>query len=146
MKIAIALSLLLSVTCAVAGPKPSPLPNTITAADIAKTEQHRDQLVNQLQSELTSEKSDHLKVANSLADATKANLELQKKNDALAQTANTLSAKLSAAEKSLWWYRLNWWGAWVMLGLGIAACLFVAFLKYTGKLAAAGAVVASKIP
>lgn len=38
-------------------------------------------------------------------------------------------------EKSLSWYRWHWWGSWIALGLGVLACVIVAILKFTGKLA-----------
>jgi uncharacterized NAD(P)/FAD-binding protein YdhS len=132
----------------VAAPSPTPKPSVnvdlskVTAEDIRKTEEHRNALLAQQKSELEAEKADHLKVGTALAAATTANLDLQKKVDALNEHANKLQGSLDAANKKLWWYRLHWWGAWVMLGLGVAACLVFAFLKATGRLA----VVASKVP
>lgn len=49
-----------------------------------------------------------------------------------------VTAQLNKADTALNWYRLHWWGSWIMLGLGVLACLVVAFLKFTGRLAMAG--------
>lgn len=46
---------------------------------------------------------------------------------------------LNKANAALNWYRWHWWGAWIALGAGVLACLVVAFLKFTGRLAIAGA-------
>lgn len=47
--------------------------------------------------------------------------------------------KLNKSNTALNWYRLHWWGSWIALGFGVLACLVVAFLKFTGRLAIAGA-------
>jgi hypothetical protein len=49
-----------------------------------------------------------------------------------------VTAQLNKSNAALNWYRLHWWGSWIMLGLGVLACLVVAFLKFTGRLAIAG--------
>lgn len=49
-------------------------------------------------------------------------------------------------DKALWWYRLHWWGAWVMLGLGVVTCVLFAILKATGKISFNAAQVAAKLP
>lgn len=69
-----------------------------------------------------------------------------KKVETLTATLNATSEKLSKATKSLWWYRLHWWGSWFALGLGVLACIAFAFLKFTGRLALAAAPIAAKIP
>lgn len=55
------------------------------------------------------------------------------------------TARANKLDKALWWYRVHWWGAWIMLGLGVAACLFFAFLKFTGRLSLSAAQVAAKL-
>ncbi len=56
------------------------------------------------------------------------------------------TARANKLDKAVWWYRLHWWGAWIMLGLGVLACAVFAFLKLTGRLALAGSAIAAKIP
>lgn len=98
----------------------------ISAEDIRRTEEHRDQLAKALQDELTAEKADHLKISMSLSDATDANLRLQRQ-------VNTLQSNYDQARKSLFWYRMHWWGAWIMLGLGVAGCVLFGVLKLASK-------------
>jgi hypothetical protein len=65
--------------------------------------------------------------------------DLQEQIQSLKKHDEEMTAKVNTLSKALWWYRLHWWGAWVMLGLGVLACIVVAFLKFTGRLAIAGA-------
>lgn len=140
MKSILALVFLVVITT-IAAPTPTPKPSAnvdlskVTAEDIRKTEEHRNQLLQAQKAELDAEKADHLKVANSLSAATNANLDLQKKVNVLTDNFNRVQANLDSATKKLWWYRLHWWGAWIALGLGVAACAAFAILKATGKLA-----------
>lgn len=134
-----------------AAPTPTPYPKAvisgITYEDIIKTQEHRTQLIREeLMGQLQAEKDQELKLAGTLADTVKADLEHQKKVEEQTNKLNTTQDKLDKAAKALWWYRLHWWGAWIMLILGIIACLLFAWAKATGRLALFGATVASKIP
>ena len=60
---------------------------------------------------------------------------LQTQIDTLAKHDKAETDRANKLDKALWWYRLHWWGAWIMLGLGVVACLVFAFLKFTGRLA-----------
>lgn len=71
-----------------------------------------------------------------------------KKGNKLANDYNTLSAKLDKARiqhakdtKTVWWYRLHWWGSWIVFGLGVLVCIGFAILRYTGRIA----IVAAKV-
>lgn len=66
-------------------------------------------------------------------------------NDAGADS-QTKADTINKQSKTIWWYRLHFFLGWIILITGIAACALVAFLKFTGRLAAAGAVIASKVP
>jgi hypothetical protein len=55
--------------------------------------------------------------------------------DKLAERANAAEAGWSKDSKSLAWYRLHWWTAWIVAGLGVVVCVVLAFLKATGRLA-----------
>lgn len=73
------------------------------------------------------------------ADLAKAQVEKDKTDyfaqaQKLADAASSENAKAVKAEKSLSWYRWHWWGSWIVLGLGIVACAFLAILKLTGRL------------
>jgi len=136
---------------ALAAPSPTPYPKAviqgITYEDIIKTQEHRTQLMrDELMGELNAEKAQELKLANTLADTVKADLAHQKQVEEQTNKLNSTQDKLDKAAKALWWYRLRWWGAWIMLGLGIVACLLFAWAKATGRLALFGASVAAKIP
>lgn len=114
---------------------------TPTRADLLKTVQHIQSLAKEQQAALDNEKALHAAVEKALINATNAIAVLQKQVQDQTNKLNSTQDKLDKASKALWWYRLHWWGAWVMLGLGILACGAFAFLKFTGRLA----VVASKI-
>lgn len=133
---------------------PTPTPEvTPSNAALRATVVHMQQLAKDQEANLAKEKQGHQAAdtsleatSKSLADATSANLVLQKQVQIQTDKLNSTQDKLTAADKKLLWYRLHWWGAWLMLGLGVAACIFFAILKVTGKLAVTGAVVASKVP
>jgi hypothetical protein len=142
-------------------PTPSPTPFTIsdsdlaklTPADIAATVRHEHELNGQLlqinakqRDELASVASSQTAALNASTSAIGQLASYAKQVTDLASHDATVTAQLNKAEKSLWWYRLHWWGAWIMLGLGVLACLVLAFLKFTGRLAILGTAVASKIP
>lgn len=146
MKLPIAIFFITVTAIGAPKPPPTPDPSTISRADLLKTVVHIQQLAQEQQLDLDNEKASELKIGKALADATIENGVLQKQIQAQTDKLNLTQDKLDKAEKSLWWYRLHWWGAWVMLGLGVAACVFFAILKVTGKLATTGAVVAAKIP
>jgi hypothetical protein len=56
-------------------------------------------------------------------------------------TANANASEVARAKdsKALLWYRLHWWLGWIVLIGGVLACITVAFLKFTGRLAAVAA-------
>ncbi len=113
-----------------------------TRADLLKTLQHISALAKEQQQALDQEKAAHAAVGAALGKATRDNTSLQTQNNPLTDKLNSTQDKLDKCAKALWYYRLHWWGAWIMLGLGVLACLVFAFLKFTGRLA----VVASKVP
>ena len=80
------------------------------------------------------------------ADAQNAKDEYFAASKTLADDATNERNKRIADEKALSWYRWHWWGSWIVLGLGVVACGLIAFLKFTGKLALAGAAISAKIP
>jgi len=106
-------------------------------------------LVVHLQADLRDAQADNVAVRSQLtvtltelSDASQLNTVLQGKVDsqtlALNQAddqKNAALTKLSAADKALAWYRWHWWGAWVALGLAIAAAALWSLLKLSGKVA-----------
>lgn len=58
---------------------------------------------------------------------------LQNQIDTLAAHDKSVTDKLNAAMKTLWWYRLHWWGAWIMLGIGVLLCIVLAIAKFAGR-------------
>jgi cytoskeletal protein RodZ len=135
-----------------AAPTPPPEATPSNAALRAIVE-HMQRLAKDQQENLEKEKGGHQQADSSLettsttlALATTQIITLQKQVNTQTDKLNSTQDKLDKAETALWWYRLHWWGAWVMLALGIAACLFFAFLKVTGRLAILGAAVAAKVP
>ncbi len=138
-----------------AAPSPTPFDvskvdfSKISKADIVKTIQSRERLHLELQQKfddqqihIVTQDKVLVQTAAALSDATTQNGILQKQVQAQTDKLNSTQDKLDKAAKALWWYRLHWWGAWVMLGLGILACGVFAFLKFTGRLS----VIAAKIP
>jgi hypothetical protein len=79
------------------------------------------------------------KSLNTIDNLTKEIGDLKKHDEKMTGCCNECS-------KKLWWYRLRFWGAWIVFGLGVIACIVLAFLKFTGRLAIFGTAVASKIP
>jgi hypothetical protein len=150
-----------TATLLFATPSPTPIPfgisraelSKIPKADIEKTIQSRDQLHFELQQKfddqqihIVTQDKVLVQTAAALSNATVQNGILQKQVQDQTDKLNSTQDKLDKAAKALWWYRLHWWGAWVMLGLGILACGIFAFLKFTGRLSIIGAQVAAKIP
>lgn len=138
-----------------AAPSPTPFDvskvdlSKISKADIVKTIQSRDRLHLELQQKfddqqihIVTQDKVLVQTASALSNATVQIGVLQKQIQEQTDKLNSTQDKLTKAEKALWWYRLRWWGAWVVFGLGIVACGLLAFLKFTGRLAA----VAAKIP
>jgi len=89
-------------------------------------------------------KTEHTALAVQLTEATAAKEELSKYGpeyvaevESATEERNKDQIKWAADSKALMWYRLHWWGAWIVAGLGVAACGFLAFLKFTGRLGAA---------
>jgi hypothetical protein len=109
-----------------------------TRDELLQTVKHIQSLAHDLQNDLDQEKAQHAITQNALDDANDRATELSK-HDA------TVTAQLNTAEKSLWWYRLHWWGAWIALGTGVLACGILAFLKFTGRISLSAAQVAAKI-
>ena len=127
--------------------------STPTQADIRATIVHMQNLARADEANLAKAHDDVASTQAALAAAigklTQATRQIdakQREVDALQTDRDRLKTELDAASSKLWWYRLHWWGAWIMLGLGLLACLAFAFLKFTGRLALAGAAVAAKIP
>ncbi len=114
----------------------------ISKADMLKTIEHRNQLHLELQSKF-DEQQVHivnqdkvlLKTSEALADSTKAVLVLKDEVQKQTNKLNATQDKLYKAAKALWWYRLHWWGAWVMLGLGVVACVIFAGARIAAKFA-----------
>lgn len=79
------------------------------------------------------------------ANATASEIEAKYGPDFLAlverQTAelNKLDAQYAKADKALAWYRLHWFLGIIVTIAGIALCVLFAILKFTGRLAIAGA-------
>jgi hypothetical protein len=158
--LAIFLAFLILLVVVAQGQTPTPSPYTISdaelakipASDIAKTAHHLVELYQdehkqllELQANLaaatasiTATVSD---TTNGLAHVTS----LQQGIDVLAAHDKSETDRANKLDKALWWYRLHWWGAWIMLGLGIAACGLLAFLKFTGRLSLSAAKVAAKL-
>ncbi len=117
-----------------------------TRADLLKTVQHIQALAKEQEQALDNEKSSHKAVETALINATNSISLLQKQVQAQTDKLNSTQDKLDKAAKALWWYRLHWWAGWMVFGLGIAACIIFAFLKFTGRLAIAAAPIVAKVP
>jgi len=121
-------------------PTPSPPPEAgPSRQDLLKTVDHIVVLSQDLQRNLENEKAAHEATEIELIKGTKENAELQKRIDTETRDFNTTKDKLASASKKLSWYRWHWWGSWIVFGLGIVAVGFLAFLKFTGRLAAVAA-------
>jgi len=46
---------------------------------------------------------------------------------------NQLDKDYAADSKALLWYRLHWWGSWIVLGLGVLGSVFFYILKIAAK-------------
>jgi chromosome segregation ATPase len=57
------------------------------------------------------------------------------KVDKLTDELNAAEVARAKDSKALLWYRLHWWAAWIVAGLGVVVCVVLAFLKATGRLA-----------
>jgi chromosome segregation ATPase len=97
--------------------------------------------VNELEGKLNETTQSQTKLESDLQEADKAKAQVEKdKTDyfdsaqKLADAASQEREKRIKAESSLHWYRMHWWGAWIVFGLGILACIVLAVLKFTGKL------------
>jgi len=140
---------------------PTPAPYTISDAevsklskeDIAKTAHHLVQMYQDehkirldLQWNLDDATSKiNIAVGNTTSGLTHVD-SLQSGIDQLAKHDQAETDRANKLDKAVWWYRLHWWGAWIMLGLGIAMCVLFAILKATGKISFNAAQIASKIP
>lgn len=109
--------------------------------------------INDLEKNVTDAQGNQVRLDQHLTEADKAKTQVEKDkteyfagSQKLADQATAENAHRITAEQKLSWYRWHFFLGWIILGTGIAACIFVAFLKLTGKLAVAGAAIASKIP
>lgn len=115
-------------------------------ADLLLTMDHIVSLVHETLADLQQEKGSHALTQKEL-DATKqADLKHQKEVETQTNKLNTLQDKYDAKSKKLLWYQFHYWGSWIIFGLGIAACIFLAVMKLTGRLAIAVAPIVAKIP
>lgn len=133
----------------IAAPKSRPVPTpeaTPGRAELLATLDHISSLAKDAIGSLNAEKAAHAATEAGLQKANAENADLQKKIDKETVDFNDLKDKYAAVTKKLSWYRWHWWGSWIVFGLGILAVGFLAFLKFTGKLAIFGASVAAKIP
>ncbi len=119
---------------------------TPTRADLLKTVQHIQALSRAQEAVLEQEKAQHNIVTNALASAVGSIGVLQEQVQKQTDKLNATQDKLDKTAKALWWYRLHWWGAWIVFGLGVVACILLAFLKFTGRLAIAAAPIVAKVP
>jgi hypothetical protein len=109
-----------------------------TRDQLLQTVRHIQSLAHDIQNDLDQEKAQHAITQKALDDA-------NSRAETLAKHDATVTAQLNKAEKSLWWYRLHWWGAWIALGTGVIAICIVAFLKFTGRLSLSAAQIAAKL-
>ena len=119
-----------------ASPTPKPISDAelkkIPFSDIVKTADHLAELGKEQQATIAQQHTDLMAAQKSIDDL-KGQIQTLHNHDAdMTNCCNT-------CKKKLWWYRLHWWGSWIVLGLGVVACVVVAILKFTGKLAIAGA-------
>jgi hypothetical protein len=158
---AFVLVLILSALTAQAAPTPTSTPFTISDEEVAKlnikdiaaTAKHVMTLYgeeHQIRLQLQGNLGDAMSSVSQAVSATSNGLvhvdTLQHGIFLLAAHDKSETDRANKLDKAVWWYRLHWWGAWIMLGLGILMCLIFAFLKLTGRLAILGTAVASKIP
>lgn len=108
--------------------------HAMTVAHLQETQSHHAELAVHLQ-EADVAKADVQKFAPAYFDSV----------NKLAKQATELSATVASQANTISWYRWHWWGSWIALGAGIIACGFLAFLKFTGKLALVAGEVAAKV-
>lgn len=137
-----------------AGPTPAPFTisddeiKKLSKEEIAQTVKHQggiisevkeenQELRNRLSETVASQNIALVAAGGALNEITKLNGEIR----ALADHDASVTEKLNKANKALWWYRLHWWGAWVMLGLGVAACFFFYGAKIMAKIGLKAAVI-----
>lgn len=125
----------------------------ISKADIIATVKHLIEInktslavIDKQKTELADATTSQTKALNANTKSLEALTNLQKQITDLAEHDAAETARANKLDKAVWWYRLHWWGAWIMLGLGVVACGIFAFLKLTGRIAIFGSAVASKIP
>src|SRR5581483_239750 len=123
--------LVFGTACLASQEKPTP-------DELLQTVKHIQSLARDVQSDLDKEKEQHALAQKALGEA-------NKRADKLAQHDKEVSDQLNDANKKLWWYRLHWWGSWIVLGIGVLLSIVFAFLKFTGRLSIAAAGVAAKI-
>ena len=144
-----------SLFASLAAPSPTPYQisdaelQKISKADIVATVKHLIEInktsltvIEKQKNELADATASQTNALNANTKSLEALTSLQKQITDLAKHDAAETARANKLDKAVWWYRLHWWGAWIMLGLGVVACGVFAFLKFTGRLAA----VASKIP
>lgn len=132
----------------------SPTPPPITDADIKKLS--RTEIVatiNHLGIIIADTKTENQKLQGLLQDASHSQsialtaaggalsklVELTSKIQALGDHDKAMTDKVNALSKTLWWYRLRYWGAWIMLGLAVVAGIALFILFKSGRLAIAAA-------
>ena len=124
-----------------AKPRPTPTPTPIVETTPSRealfaTVEHISQLAKDALKNLDAEKASHLATDKTLVKATDQIVDLQKKVDAITLKLNTTQDKLDATSKTLWWYRLHWYGSWIIFIIGVLVCLIFAWLKWAGPIAA----------
>jgi hypothetical protein len=139
---------------------PSPTPFSISDEelsklswdDIIKTAIHQGELFQEehaIRLDLQKNLDDATQRITAIVDAATGGLAhtttLQQGITVLADHDAKETERANKLDKALWWYRLHWWGAWIMLGLGVLACAVFAFLKFSGRVAITGAKVAAAI-
>lgn len=112
----------------------------ISRGEIIATVKHLRELAKDQQAIIEDQKRHLTDAAIAQTNALKAQTQslteltdLQRKIDSLAAHDKSVTDKLNAAMKSLWWYRLHWWGAWIMLGIGVLLCIVLAVAKFAGR-------------
>lgn len=91
----------------------------------------------QIQEELDNAKQAQASLEKDLVEADAAKAEVEKDKEAYFKAAQSLADSATAerdlrikAEKALHWYRVRWWGAWIVLGAGVIACGIWTLLKF----------------
>jgi hypothetical protein len=113
----------------------------VSVATLAEVPKELTQRITDLEQDLTLARQEQVLLESSLAEADKAKAQVEQDKVAyfqeaqkLANAATTERDKRIKDEASLHWYRMHWWGAWIVFGLGILACIILAVLKAAGKL------------